>query len=131
MESRQPLGWCDNWISSTTDVTTSDTQQHIQQVGDCGLFIYKKYTDAIPDSARIFISADGKRFEWRRCRENPSSYDVRTVPYSFCLFTHGFIVYSFLLLKTSELQPFVVSRSQQPLGRHTPFFSTASTTTHC
>lgn len=28
-------------------------------------------------SARAFISADGKRFEWRRNRENPSSYDVR------------------------------------------------------
>ena len=28
-------------------------------------------------SARAFISADGKRFEWRRNRENPTSYDVR------------------------------------------------------
>jgi len=28
------------------------------------------------NNARIFISADGKRFEWRRCRENPSSYDL-------------------------------------------------------
>ncbi|KAF8959076.1 hypothetical protein BDZ97DRAFT_1906324 [Flammula alnicola] len=28
------------------------------------------------NSARAFISADGKRFEWRRNRENPTSYDL-------------------------------------------------------
>ena len=44
-----------------------------------------------PDSARTFISADGKRFEWRRCRENPSSYDVRTGHILFS--AHEFIVY--------------------------------------
>ncbi|KDR81795.1 hypothetical protein GALMADRAFT_59462 [Galerina marginata CBS 339.88] len=27
-------------------------------------------------SARTFVSADGKKFEWRRSRDNPTSYDL-------------------------------------------------------
>jgi len=28
------------------------------------------------NNARTFISADGNKFEWRRCLDNPSSYDL-------------------------------------------------------
>jgi len=32
------------------------------------------------NNARSFVSADGKRFEWRQCRDNPCSYDLYAVP---------------------------------------------------
>ncbi|KAF9009411.1 hypothetical protein BDQ17DRAFT_1235893 [Cyathus striatus] len=32
------------------------------------------------NNARAFVSADGRRFEWRRSRENPTSYDLYASP---------------------------------------------------
>ncbi|KAF8894696.1 hypothetical protein BD779DRAFT_1669166 [Infundibulicybe gibba] len=75
-------------------------------------------------SARAFVSAEGRTLEWRRCRDNPTSYDLYAAPNTriavFRRFTqqtvvgpsHGLLQYTFTndLLLTEAILALCLNR---------------------
>ncbi len=82
-------------------------------------------------SARAFISADGKRFEWRRNRENPTSYDVRAFICPLYAGRDLGLSNSYTLLKICESHAFEDLHSLQLLAPRTRCYSTPLRRTGC
>ena len=64
------------------------------------------------NSSRVFLTADGRQFEWRRCQEDPNSYDASvSPPHSSQLPSDREHLPSPLVISSS---PFKVTKGSQP-----------------